>query len=161
MNGSLFYPQKFCAFTFHVLHWFCVGLSHLLSSESSPKILLPSNVGNKSETCNTFCSIKNRKTTLTHALSSLTLKLVLRSSYGCSGKTTTGKYRIMSPGNKFPPDLCYSVTHGHCLTAFGFLLLLLLIFKRKAVAIYICSHLHRLGLFLVSVTKWNLSQCLF
>lgn len=45
---ALFHPQKFCVFIFHVLHQFCLGLFDLLSSESSPKILLPSNVANKS-----------------------------------------------------------------------------------------------------------------
>jgi len=53
----------------------------------------PSTVANKSETYSTFCPVKNRKTTLIHAFSSLMLKLVLSSSYGCSGKTTTGSYR--------------------------------------------------------------------
>lgn len=94
---ALFHPQKFCVFTFHVLNQFSLGLFDLLSSESSPKILLPSNVANKSETCSTFCSIKNRRTTLIHAISSLLLRLVLSRSYRCSGKTTTGSYRITSP----------------------------------------------------------------
>lgn len=43
-----------------------------------PRMLLPSNVTNKSETCNAFCSIKNRKTI--HAIASLSLRLVLSSS---------------------------------------------------------------------------------
>lgn len=62
---------------YFILHPFCLGLSYLLSSEISPKILLLANASNKSKTYSTFYSIKNRKTTL------MLLRPVPSSLYGC------------------------------------------------------------------------------
>lgn len=97
-HGQLFSIHKsfvFLYFMFYIssvwVYSICCPQKALLRS-CSPVMLLTNQ-----ETCSTFCSIKNRKTTLIHAISSLSLRLVLSSSYRCSGKTTTGSYRIMSP----------------------------------------------------------------
>lgn len=83
---ALFHPQKFCALHF-MFYVSSVWVYPTCSSEISPQILLPSNVTNKSEMHHTFCSIKNRKATLTNALSRLLLRMVLTISDRCSRKT--------------------------------------------------------------------------